>query len=190
MYILIDNYDSFTWNLFHYLEELGAKIQVKRNDKIAINDLKKLKPKGIIISPGPSIPERAGISIEVVKSFCKNIPILGVCLGHQAIASAFGAKIIMAPKVMHGKVDAIKHYNDKIYKNVPSIFHATRYHSLIVDRKSFPSCLKVTAESNDEIIMSLAHKKFPVYGLQYHPESIDSQHGHKILKNFIEICES
>ena len=190
MYILIDNYDSFTWNLFHYLEELGAKVDVRRNDKIDISYIEKLNPKGIIISPGPSTPDLAGISVSLVKALYKSVPILGVCLGHQAIAYAFGAKIVMSPKVMHGKVCTIKHHNDKIFMNVPNFFKATRYHSLIVERESLPKCLDITSESKDKIIMSIAHKKFPIFGLQFHPESIESQHGHVILKNFISICES
>tara|TARA_B100001179_G_scaffold221327_1_gene196660 strand:- start:189 stop:755 length:567 start_codon:yes stop_codon:yes gene_type:complete len=187
MIIVIDNYDSFTYNLVHYLGELGQNVQVYRNDKITINKISKLKPKGIVISPGPKTPKEAGISIPLVKSFYDKIPILGVCLGHQTIGAAFGGKIVSAIQIMHGKTSLITHTKSQIFKNIPTKFKATRYHSLVVEKRTVPKSLKITATSKDGMIMALEHIKYPVYGIQFHPESIASEHGHKLLKNFINL---
>ena len=188
MYLLIDNYDSFTYNLYHYFLELGAKIEVYRNDKITTKDILKKKYKGIVLSPGPCTPNEAGICLELIKEISKvNIPTLGVCLGHQAIGQAFGGKIIRN-KPMHGKVSSIYHYKTDIFKNLSNPFKATRYHSLSVERKSLPSCLKITAElKKNGMIMGLKHKTLSIYGVQFHPESIASQHGHDLIKNFLDL---
>ncbi len=188
MYLLIDNYDSFTYNLYHYFLELGAKIEVYRNDKITTKDILKKKYKGIVLSPGPCTPNEAGICLELIKEISKvNIPILGVCLGHQTIGQAFGGKIIRN-KPMHGKVSSIYHYKTDIFKNLSNPFKATRYHSLSIERKSLPSCLKITAElKKNGMIMGIKHKKLSIYGVQFHPESIASQHGHDLIKNFLDL---
>ena len=191
MYLLIDNYDSFTYNLYHYFLELGAKIEVYRNDKITTEEILKKKYKGIILSPGPCKPNEAGICLDLIKEISKvNIPTLGVCLGHQAIGQAFGGKIIKN-KPMHGKVSSIHHYKSDIFKNLTNPFKATRYHSLSIERKSLPNCLKITAElKKNGMIMGLRHKKLPIYGVQFHPESIASQHGHDLIKNFLELSKN
>ena len=191
MYLLIDNYDSFTYNLYHYFLELGAKIEVHRNDRITIPAILKKKYKGIILSPGPCTPNEAGICLDLIKEISKvNIPTLGVCLGHQAIGQAFGGKIIKN-KPMHGKVSSIYHYKSDIFKNLTNPFKATRYHSLSIERKSLPNCLKITAElKKNGMIMGLRHKKLPIYGVQFHPESIASQHGHDLIKNFLELSKN
>lgn len=187
MILVIDNYDSFTYNLVQYLGELGQKLKVYRNDKISVADIKRLKPSSIVISPGPGRPEDAGISNECIKNFYNKIPILGVCLGHQCIAYCFGAKIVRAKKLMHGKTSLIRHYGKGIFKNIPSPFEATRYHSLIVERGTLPKELTVTARTKDKEIMALRHKRFPVFGVQFHPESILTAYGKKLLLNFTKI---
>jgi anthranilate synthase component II len=190
MYILIDNYDSFTYNLFHFLGELGADVVVHRNDTISAADVVDLAPEGIVISPGPCDPDRAGISLGVVKAAAeKRIPLLGVCLGHQALGQAMGGKVIRAPEPMHGKVSEIRHDGTGVFANLPTPFKATRYHSLTVDRASLPNTLSVTAETDDGVIMGVAHCELPLYGVQFHPESIASENGHKLLGNFLKIAE-
>jgi anthranilate synthase component II len=187
MFLLIDNYDSFTYNLWHYLGELGAEVVVKRNDAITVAEALAMNPEGVVISPGPSIPEKAGICIELVRQ-SGQIPVLGVCLGHQAIGAAFGARVIRAPEPMHGKVSRISHDRTGVFAGLPSPFSATRYHSLIVERSSLPSNLRVTASSEDGLIMGLVHDERPVHGVQFHPESIESQHGHTLLRNFLTLA--
>ncbi len=189
MFVLIDNYDSFTYNLVHYLGQVGAETTVFRNDKISVQAILDLKPQGIVISPGPCDPPRAGICLDLVKAVADhNIPLLGVCLGHQSIAEALGAKIVRAPTPMHGKVDTIEHTEKGIFVNLPKRLKVTRYHSLIVDRDSLPAQFDVTAESDDKIIMALAHKNKPLFGVQFHPESIASEKGHDLLKNFLTLA--
>ncbi|MDD2752047.1 MAG: aminodeoxychorismate/anthranilate synthase component II [Candidatus Omnitrophica bacterium] len=187
MILMIDNYDSFTYNLVQYLGALGAKVKVFRNDKISIALIRKLAPQKIVISPGPGRPENAGVSCEVIKQFSGKIPILGVCLGHQAIGYAYGGKIIIAKKLMHGKTSLIYHNQKDIFRKIPNPFEATRYHSLLVERKSLPACLEVTAWTKEKEIMSLKHKKFPLWGVQFHPESILTKSGKDILQNFLEL---
>jgi len=187
MILVIDNYDSFTYNLVQYLGELGADLQVFRNDKITIAGIKKLKPDKILISPGPGIPRRAGISEAVIKEFGKRIPILGVCLGHQAIGEVFGGKVVLAKRLMHGKTSKIYHDGKGIFKGIKNPFDATRYHSLLVERKSFPKVLNITAETKEKEVMGLQHKTYPIYGVQFHPESILTLEGKKLLKNFLEL---
>ncbi len=191
MILMIDNYDSFTFNIVQYLGELGAEVLVKRNDMITIDEITDLKPSKIVISPGPCTPNEAGISIEVVEKFHKDIPILGVCLGHQTIGQAFGGKIIPAKKIMHGKTSQIKHDNSQLFTDIPQSFNATRYHSLVIEEETFPEVLEITARSSQEDncseIMGLKHKDYAVYGLQFHPESILTQYGHKLLENFLNV---
>jgi len=187
MILVIDNYDSFTYNLVQYLGSLGAELEIYRNDKITIDRIKKLKPAKILISPGPGEPKNAGISEEVIAAFGKTMPILGVCLGHQAIGEVFGGKIVGAKSLMHGKTSMIYHDGKGIFKGIKNPFEATRYHSLIVERKSFPKALKITAETKAKEIMGLQHRKYPIYGVQFHPESILTAEGKKLLKNFLEI---
>jgi anthranilate synthase/aminodeoxychorismate synthase-like glutamine amidotransferase len=187
MILVIDNYDSFTYNLVQYLGELGAKLKVFRNDKITISDIKKTKPEKIVISPGPGRPGDAGISMQLIKELGNSIPILGVCLGHQCIGQAFGGKIVRAKRLMHGKTSLIYHSASKIFKDIKNPFEATRYHSLIVDRKTVPDCLKITAWTKQKEIMGLEHKHLPIYGVQFHPESILTADGKKILSNFLTI---
>jgi anthranilate synthase component 2 len=186
MFLLIDNYDSFTYNLWHYLGELGAEVVVRRNDQIAVEEALAMRPQGIIISPGPSDPDHAGICLELVRR-AGTIPLLGVCLGHQAIGQAFGGKVVRAPVPMHGKVSAIRHEESGVFAGLPDPFLATRYHSLIVERASLPAALIVTAET-DGLIMGLAHRERPVHGVQFHPESIASEKGHDLLKNFLKLA--
>ena len=191
MIILIDNYDSFTYNLVHYFGEIGNNVTLFKNDEKNANDLLDLKPKAIVISPGPCNPNKAGVSLDITKKAAlKKIPILGVCLGHQTIGQVFGAKIIAAKKIVHGKTDKINHICKGIFNELPSPFNATRYHSLIVENKSLPSTLEITATTDDQIIMEIQQKKHPIFGVQFHPESIMSEHGHKLLKNFKKIIES
>ena len=190
MYILIDNYDSFTYNLYHYLVDLGADVAVHRNDQISAKTVIEQKPSGIIVSPGPCTPNEAGICLELVEQAKSAIPILGVCLGHQSIAQAFGGKIVRSPYVMHGKTSEIHHGAGGVFKGLPSPFLATRYHSLTVDPASLPDCLTVTAKTTDGIIMGLAHKEYDLHGVQFHPESIASEHGHSLIKNFLELCDA
>ncbi len=188
MLILIDNYDSFTYNLVHYLGELGASCQVHRNDRISVEDIIAAKPEAIIISPGPCDPDQAGICLELVVRAGTKIPILGVCLGHQAIGQSYGGKIVRAPTIMHGKLSTIRHKDKGIFSGLPRRFEATRYHSLIVERDGLPRSLTITAETDDGVIMGLQHKTHPVHGVQFHPESIASEHGHALLQNFLEIA--
>jgi anthranilate synthase component 2 len=191
MLLLIDNYDSFTYNLVHFLGELGAACEVVRNDKIAVAEVLKLAPKAIVLSPGPCTPNEAGICLELIEKAGPKIPILGVCLGHQAIGQVYGGKVIRAPVLMHGKLSKIAHKGKGIFKGLPKTFEATRYHSLIVERASLPECLAITAETTqggERLIMGLQHKTHPVHGVQFHPESIASEHGHALLANFLEIA--
>ena len=185
MLIIIDNYDSFTYNLVHYLGELGADCRVFRNDAIAVEEVIALKPRGIVLSPGPGYPESAGICLDLVKKAAGTVPLLGVCLGHQAIGQAFGGRIVRAPKVMHGKLSAICHDGDGLFDGLPQGFQATRYHSLTVERASLPDTLGVNAETDQGVIMGLDHHEWPVFGVQFHPESIASEHGHALLANFL-----
>lgn len=186
MILMIDNYDSFTYNLVQYLGGLGAKIKVFRNDKISVAQIKKMKPEKIVISPGPGRPENAGVSCKVIKEFAGKISILGVCLGHQAIGYVFGGRIVNAKRLMHGKTSLIYHNKKDIFKGIPNPFEATRYHSLIVEKRSLPSCLEITAWTKDAEIMGLKHKAFPLWGVQFHPESILTKVGKDILANFLK----
>jgi len=191
MLLLIDNYDSFTYNLAHYLGELGEEVDVRRNDALSAADALATRPSHIVLSPGPRTPNEAGICLELIKGAAVNkTPLLGVCLGHQAIGQAFGGTVTRAPKPMHGKVSQVSHKNESVFKGLPSPFTATRYHSLIVERESFPSELTVTAETEDGIIMGLVHKALPIHGVQFHPESIATEHGHALLKNFLAISRA
>lgn len=185
MFVLIDNYDSFTFNLWHYLGELGAEVKVFRNDVVTPEEVLALNPKGIVISPGPCDPDKAGICLDMIAAAAGKVPLLGVCLGHQAIGQAFGAKVVLAPKPMHGKVSTISHDGTGVFAGLESPFTATRYHSLTLDPDSIPDCLRVTAHSEDGVIQGVSHKDMPIYGVQFHPESIASEHGHQLLKNFI-----
>jgi anthranilate synthase/aminodeoxychorismate synthase-like glutamine amidotransferase len=187
MILIIDNYDSFTYNLYQYIGEISPNLIVYRNDQISIEEIEKLNPERIIISPGPCTPREAGISIDVIKHFAGKIPILGVCLGHQAIGSAFGGRIIRSPEIMHGKTSLIYHDGKTIFKGLANPFEATRYHSLIIEKESLPDCLTVTAWSSNGIIMGIRHKKFMIEGVQFHPESILTKVGKDLLKNFIEL---
>lgn len=188
MILVIDNYDSFTFNLVQYLGELGAEIKIYRNDRIDSKEAQKLNPQGIIISPGPGRPENAGISVPLIQELNSDIPFLGVCLGHQAIGIAFGGKVVSAPKLMHGKTSEIYHQSQTILKNLSNPFTATRYHSLIVDKATLPEELVITAETDDGIIMAMQHKTRPIFGVQFHPESILTHEGKKMLGNFLEEC--
>ncbi len=188
MLLLIDNYDSFTYNLVHYLGELGAEIEVMRNDKITVAAALKLKPQAIVLSPGPCTPNEAGICLELIAKAGPKIPLLGVCLGHQAIGQAYGGKVIRAPVPMHGKMSTIKTGAKGLFKGVEPRFEVTRYHSLIVERASLPADLEITAETDDGIIMGLQHRTHPVHGVQFHPESIASEHGHELLANFLQLA--
>jgi anthranilate synthase/aminodeoxychorismate synthase-like glutamine amidotransferase len=184
---LLDNYDSFTYNLVHYLGELKQKVEVARNNEITADAVVAKRPQAILISPGPCDPDKAGITLELIKKAAENkIPLLGVCLGHQAIAQAFGGKVIRAEIPMHGKVSEIHHTGKGIFENIPNPFHATRYHSLIVEMNSLPSELEVTAVTKDDTIMAIAHKTYNIHGVQFHPESIASEYGHKLIENFIK----
>ena len=191
MILLIDNYDSFTYNLVHYVEELGHNVQVHRNDKISLKNISKLNPKKIIISPGPCTPNEAGICLDLVKRFYDKIPILGVCLGHQSIGQAFGAKIVKASKIMHGKTSKVSNLGSKIFKGLPSSFEATRYHSLVIKNGTLPKNFRVISETIDNkknVIMGIEHENYPCYGVQFHPESIASvPFGKKIMKNFLNL---
>ena len=185
--ILIDNYDSFTWNLYHYLGELGAETVVHRNDKISVGQVMSSRPEAIVISPGPGVPRDAGIIIDLVKAASGKIPVFGVCLGLQAIGEAFGGDIVRAPTQMHGKLSKVQHRDAGVFKGLPQNFNATRYHSLVIDRATLPPDLEVTAEA-DGLIMGLQHKTRNLHGVQFHPESIASEHGHAILKNFLDLA--
>ena len=187
MILVIDNYDSFTYNLVQYLGELGQEPQVRRNDKITLEEIEELAPERIVISPGPCTPNEAGISIDVVNHFSGKLPILGVCLGHQSIGQAFGGRIVRAERLMHGKTSMIEHDGLSIYGGVPSPFEATRYHSLVVERSTLPDCLEISAETREGEIMGLRHKEYPVEGVQFHPESILTSEGKNILSNFLTL---
>ncbi|HEU4659441.1 MAG TPA: aminodeoxychorismate/anthranilate synthase component II [Pseudolabrys sp.] len=188
MIVLIDNYDSFTFNLFHYLGGLGADVVVYRNDKISSDEVVAADPEAIVLSPGPCTPNEAGICLELVLKASATIPVLGVCLGHQAIGQAFGGKVVRAPLPMHGKLSEIRHKDTGLFRGINGPFKATRYHSLTVDRAGLPRELVVTADTDDDVIMGLSHASLPVHGVQFHPESIMSEHGHLILKNFLDIA--
>ena len=187
MLILIDNYDSFTWNLVQYFGDLGQDVAVHRNDKVTIEEVLSLRPSGLVISPGPSDPDHAGICLDLIAAATKKaIPLLGVCLGHQSIGQAFGGNIVRAPTLIHGKTDEIFHEGKSLFHGLPSPLTGTRYHSLIVEKETLPACLEVTAEIKDGLVMGLAHKTLPIHGIQFHPESIATEHGHAMLKNFLD----
>ena len=185
---LVDNYDSFTWNLVHAIGVLGAEVEVHRNDKISVDALAAARPDAIVISPGPCTPKEAGISLEVVQRLGDRVPILGVCLGHQAIGAAYGGDVVRAPVPVHGKLSTIKHKGQGVLRGINAPFEATRYHSLVVKRDTMPADLEVTAETDDGLVMAMSHKKLPVHGVQFHPESIASEHGQTILKNFLDLA--
>ena len=186
MLLMIDNYDSFTYNLVQYFGELGQDVKVFRNDRITVSEIEQLAPDHIVISPGPCTPNEAGVSIDTIKTFAGKIPLLGVCLGHQSIGQAFGGRIIHAKQLMHGKTSMVHHRGEGVFRDLPSPFEATRYHSLVVERESLPDCLEITAWTDDDEIMGLRHKQFAIEGVQFHPESILTEHGHKLLANFLE----
>ncbi len=188
MILLIDNYDSFTFNLVHFLGELGAAVAVHRNDKISVAEVLAADPDAIVLSPGPCTPNEAGICLDLVAQAAPKIPIFGVCLGQQAIGQAFGGKVVRAPAPVHGKLSEIKHSGQGLFRGINGPFKATRYHSLVVERATMPETLTVTAETDDGIVMGLQHKALPLHGVQFHPESIASEHGHLILKNFLDIA--
>jgi len=186
MILMIDNYDSFTYNLVQYFGELGAEVKVVRNDEISVEEVARLRPARIVISPGPCTPDDAGISLGVIGRFAGEVPILGVCLGHQAIGQAFGGKVVRAGRVMHGKVSSVRHDGRGVFAGIPDGFAATRYHSLALERESLPACLEVSAQSEEGEIMGLRHRTLPVEGVQFHPEALLTEHGHAMLKNFLE----
>lgn len=186
MLLVIDNYDSFTYNLVQYLGELGAEMSVHRNDRITLQEIEKMQPSKIVISPGPCTPKEAGISVDLIRKFGSQIPILGVCLGHQAIGEAFGGEVVRAPRLMHGKTSMIEHDGRGVYRGLPNPFEATRYHSLIIRRESMPKVLEITAWTEEGEIMGVRHKTFPIEGVQFHPESILTKAGKDLLKNFLE----
>ena len=189
MLLLIDNYDSFTYNLVHFLGDLGARCVVHRNDQITVDEAMALKPAGIVLSPGPCTPNEAGICMDLIRAAAKaQMPLLGVCLGHQAIGQVFGGKVVRAPVPVHGKLSLIKHQGGGVFRGINGPFQATRYHSLVVDRSTMPAELATIAETDDRLVMGLAHKTLPVHGVQFHPESIASAHGHLILKNFLDLA--
>ena len=186
MILMIDNFDSFTYNLVQYLGELGAEVEVRRNDAISGDDIARMKPERIVLSPGPCTPNEAGVTLEALRRFAGAIPILGVCLGHQAIGQAFGGKVVRAQRVMHGKVSTVTHDGAGVFAGLPESFVATRYHSLVVERRTLPDCLAVTAQSEDGEIMGLRHRSLAVEGVQFHPEALLTEHGHAMLRNFLE----
>ena len=186
MILMIDNYDSFTYTIVQYMGELGADMRVERNDQISIEEIEALNPKKIVISPGPCTPDKAGVSVAVIKHFAGKVPLLGVCLGHQSVGAAFGGEIIKAGKLMHGKTSEVRHDGKTLFKNLPNPFTATRYHSLVLNRKTLPDCFEISAESDDNEIMGIRHKELLVEGVQFHPESILTPNGKDLLKNFIE----
>ena len=188
MLLLIDNYDSFTYNLYHFLGELGAKLEVWRNDALSVDEAMALEPEAIILSPGPCDPDKAGICLELVEAAAGKLPILGVCLGHQAVGQAFGGKVIQTQIPMHGKLSQVHHNGTGVFEGLPDGFSATRYHSLVVGRDSVPGCLEITAETEDGLVMGLRHRELPIHGVQLHPESIASEHGHALLKNFLDLA--
>ncbi|MBX9810108.1 MAG: aminodeoxychorismate/anthranilate synthase component II [Burkholderiales bacterium] len=185
MLLMIDNYDSFTYNLVQYFGELGEEVGVYRNDEITLDEIARLKPARIVVSPGPCTPNEAGVSVPLIRRFAGEIPILGVCLGHQSIGQAFGGKIVHAKQLMHGKTSAIRHQNAGVFRGLPDPFQATRYHSLVIEKASLPDCLEITAWTDDGEIMGVRHKSVAVEGVQFHPESILTEHGHKLLQNFL-----
>ena len=186
MLLMIDNYDSFTYNLVQYLGELGQEVEVHRNDEIALDEIERKRPERIVISPGPCTPNEAGVSVPLIQRFAGTIPILGVCLGHQSIGQAFGGKIVHARQLMHGKTSPVHHGGSGVFHGLPDPLVATRYHSLVIQREALPHCLEVTAWTDDGEIMGVRHKEFDIEGVQFHPESILSEHGHKLLQNFLE----
>ncbi len=186
MLLMIDNYDSFTYNLVQYFGELGEEVAVHRNDEITLDEISRMKPARIVVSPGPCTPNEAGVSVPAIKAFAGKIPILGVCLGHQSIGQAFGGKIVHAKQLMHGKTSLIRHEGAGVFRGLPQSFSATRYHSLVIERASLPDCLAVTAWTDDGEIMGVRHRTLAVEGVQFHPESILTEHGHRMLKNFLE----
>jgi anthranilate synthase/aminodeoxychorismate synthase-like glutamine amidotransferase len=186
MILVIDNYDSFTYNLVQYLGELGVEPTVRRNDEVTTEDVGEMRPEAIVLSPGPCTPAEAGATVPIIRRWGSSVPMLGVCLGHQAIGQAFGGKVVRAGKVMHGKTSQIRHDEEGVFKGIPVGFIATRYHSLVVERVSLPECLAVTAEAEDGEIMGLRHRSLPVEGVQFHPEALLTEHGHKMLENFIK----
>jgi anthranilate synthase component 2 len=188
MIVLVDNYDSFAFNLVHYLGELGADVAVHRNDKITVQQVLAAKPEAIVLSPGPCTPNEAGICLDLIEQASATIPILGVCLGHQAIGQAFGGKVMRAPFPVHGKLSEVRHQGQGVFRGINGPFKATRYHSLMVERDTLPGTLSVTAETDEGLVMGLAHRSLPVHGVQFHPESIASEHGHLMLKNFLELA--
>ena len=190
MIILIDNYDSFTWNLYHYLGELGAETVVHRNDAVSVGQVLSARPEAIVLSPGPCTPNEAGICLDLIAQGRGTVPILGVCLGHQAIGQAYGGRVVRAETLMHGKLSRIRHDGKALFRGIPDGFAATRYHSLLVERHTLPDCLEVTAETDDGIIMGISHKTLPLHGVQFHPESIASEHGHTLLQNFLALARS
>lgn len=186
MILLIDNYDSFTYNLYHYLGELGATVEVWRNDELSLEDIQRMGPKKIVISPGPCTPKEAGISCDVILRFAERTPILGVCLGHQCIGAAFGGEIIRAPSIMHGKLSEVRHDSQTIFQSIKNPFPAMRYHSLVINPERLPADLSISARTDDNVIMAVRHKRFPVEGVQFHPESILTDEGKRLLKNFLD----
>lgn len=188
MIFLLDNYDSFTYNLAQYLGELGEQVEVRRNDQVSLDEIESLRPAALVISPGPCTPAEAGISIPLVRHFAGRLPMLGVCLGHQAIGAAFGGRIVRAPVLMHGKVSDVEHDGRTIFSGLPQPLSATRYHSLVIDAASLPECLEVSARDSSGVIMAVRHKQWPVEGVQFHPESILTTSGKQLLKNFLSAC--
>jgi anthranilate synthase/aminodeoxychorismate synthase-like glutamine amidotransferase len=188
MILLIDNYDSFTFNLYHFLGDVGARCEVWRNDKLSVAEALAMQPEAIVLSPGPCTPTEAGICLDLIAAAAGKVPLLGVCLGHQAIGQAFGGKVVRAPQPMHGKVSAISHTGTDLFAGLPTPFHATRYHSLIVERDGIPETLVPTAWTDDGLIMAMRHRTLPIFGVQFHPESIASEHGHTVLANFLAIA--
>ena len=188
MFLLIDNYDSFTYNLYHYLGELGAQLVVKRNDALTAAEALAMSPQGIILSPGPCTPNEAGICLKLIEAVAGKVPLLGVCLGHQALGQAFGGKVVRAPAPLHGKLSQVSHRGVGVFQDIPTPFTGTRYHSLIVERATLPDCLEITAETSDGLIMGMQHREYPLHGVQFHPESIASEHGHRLLGNFLRIA--
>ncbi|MGI9231226.1 MAG: anthranilate synthase component II [Methylocystis sp.] len=186
---LIDNYDSFTFNLVHYFGQLGANVTVHRNDSVSVSDVIQAAPDAIVLSPGPCTPHEAGICMDLIRSASETIPIFGVCLGHQSIGEVFGGDVVRAPLPIHGKMATIHHTGATVFRGIDGPFQATRYHSLVVKRETLPDCLQITAQTPDDLIMALSHKTRPVHGVQFHPESITSQHGHKILRNFLDLAD-
>jgi len=190
MIVLVDNYDSFTFNLVHYLGGLGADVAVHRNDKVSVKQVLAMEPEAIVLSPGPCTPNEAGICLDLIKKASGKVPIMGVCLGHQAIGQAFGGNVVRAPSPVHGKLSEVRHQNGGVFRGINGPFKATRYHSLVVERGTFPDDLMVTAETDDRLVMGLSHKSLPVHGVQFHPESIASEHGKTILKNFLDLASA